>query len=203
MNETDVVKFVWLEAWVQGRISHCAQCCELFTRSPALARDGRLCWLSRKTVLPLGIGLAAVLGVGQLSWLVKLIVHWLTAYCPSTLYCAMLTVINNACLLSTHVWHEPYVRPKIQVFEIQFGPNRISVVWGDLEALNRELTVLCVNLSSEFWLAFCYLHCNTLNLKGIIFGRPYYRSSLWHAMSSVCLSVCLSVTFCIVAKRWS
>jgi len=23
----------------------------------------------------------------------------------------------------------------------------------DLEAVNRELTVLCVNLSSEFWLA--------------------------------------------------
>jgi len=34
-----------------------------------------------------------------------------------------------------------------------------------------------------------------------IFGRPYYRSSLWYSMSSVCLSsVCLSVTFCIVAK---
>ena len=36
-----------------------------------------------------------------------------------------------------------------------------------------------------------------------VFGRPYYRSSLWYSMSSVCrLSVCrLSVTFCIVAKR--
>ena len=35
-----------------------------------------------------------------------------------------------------------------------------------------------------------------------IFGRPYYRSSLWYSISSVCrLSVCLSVTFCIVAKR--
>ena len=39
------------------------------------------------------------------------------------------------------------------------------------------------------------------------FGRPYYRSSLWYSISSVCLSVCLSVvcrlsvTFCIVAKR--
>ena len=36
----------------------------------------------------------------------------------------------------------------------------------------------------------------------LIFGRPYYRSSLWYSMSSVCLSsVCPSVTFCIVAKR--
>ena len=26
-----------------------------------------------------------------------------------------------------------------------------------------------------------------------IFGRPYYRSSLWYSGSSVCLSVCLSV----------
>jgi len=35
-----------------------------------------------------------------------------------------------------------------------------------------------------------------------VFGRRYYRSSLWHNVSSVCLSVvCLSVTFCIVAKR--
>jgi len=37
----------------------------------------------------------------------------------------------------------------------------------------------------------------------MVFGRPYYRSSLWHDVSSVCrLSVCLSVTFCIVAKRY-
>jgi len=42
------------------------------TRSPAFARDGRPYWPSRKTVIPSGIGLAAVLGVGQLSWLVKL-----------------------------------------------------------------------------------------------------------------------------------
>jgi len=34
-----------------------------------------------------------------------------------------------------------------------------------------------------------------------IFGRPYYRSSLWYSMSSVCPSVRLSVMFCIVAKR--
>ena len=34
-------------------------------------------------------------------------------------------------------------------------------------------------------------------------GRQYYRSCLWHDVSSVCLSVCrLSVTFCIVAKRY-
>ena len=31
-----------------------------------------------------------------------------------------------------------------------------------------------------------------------IFGRPYYRSCLWYTVSSVCLSV----TFCIVAKRY-
>jgi len=37
------------------------------TRSPAVARDGRPYWPSRKTVIPSGIGLAAVLGVGQLS----------------------------------------------------------------------------------------------------------------------------------------
>jgi len=38
-----------------------------------------------------------------------------------------------------------------------------------------------------------------------VFGRPYYRSRLWHTVSSDCLSsvcpVCLSVTFCIVANR--
>jgi len=42
------------------------------TRSPAVARDGRPYWPSRKTVIPSGFGLAAVLGVGKLSWLVKL-----------------------------------------------------------------------------------------------------------------------------------
>jgi len=30
----------------------------------------------------------------------------------------------------------------------------------------------------------------------MVFGRPYYRSRLWYTVSSVCLSV----TFCIVAK---
>ena len=43
----------------------------------------------------------------------------------------------------------------------------------------------------------------------LFLGRPYYRSSLWYTVSSVCLSVVvslsvcrLSVTFCIVAKRY-
>jgi len=36
------------------------------TRSPAVARDGLPYWPSRKTVIPSGIRLAAVLGVGQL-----------------------------------------------------------------------------------------------------------------------------------------
>ena len=41
-----------------------------------------------------------------------------------------------------------------------------------------------------------------------VFGRLYYRSSLWYTVLSVCLSsvflsVCLSsVTFCMVAKRY-
>ena len=43
-------------------------------------------------------------------------------------------------------------------------------------------------------------------LSAIGFGRPYYRSSLWYTVSSVCrLSVVgrhLSVTLCIVAKRY-
>jgi len=26
--------------------------------------------------------------------------------------------------------------------------------------------------------------------KRILFGRPYYRSSLWYSVSSVCLSAC-------------
>ena len=33
----------------------------------------------------------------------------------------------------------------------------------------------------------------------LVFGRPYGR--LWYPMSSVVVVVCLSVTFCIVAKR--
>ena len=75
------------------------------TENPAVARDGRPYWPSRKTVIPSWIGLAAVLGVEQLSWLVKLIVHWLTAYCPSTLYRATLGVINSACLLTCDTSH--------------------------------------------------------------------------------------------------
>jgi len=44
------------------------------------------------------------------------------------------------------------------------------------------------------------------DLEWGLFGRPYYRSSLWYTVSSVCrlsVVVCLSsVTFCIVAKRY-
>jgi len=36
------------------------------------------------------------------------------------------------------------------VFEIQFGPNRIHLLCEGTLKLLRELTVLCVNLSSEF-----------------------------------------------------
>ena len=66
---------------------------------------------------------------------------------------------------------------------------------------------------------FCYIHRSEIRICATIYryrhtksilsilhfvGRPYYRSSLWHDVSSVvCLSVCLSsVTFCIVAKRY-
>jgi len=34
-----------------------------------------------------------------------------------------------------------------------------------------------------------------------VFGRPYYRSSLWYSVSSVVVCLSSSVTFCIVAKR--
>ena len=34
-----------------------------------------------------------------------------------------------------------------------------------------------------------------------VFGRPYYRSSLWYSVSSVVCRLSSSVTFCIVAKR--
>jgi len=35
-----------------------------------------------------------------------------------------------------------------------------------------------------------YLHCSSKSR--LVFGRPYYRSSLWYSISSVCLSsVCL------------
>jgi len=40
---------------------------------------------------------------------------------------------------------------------------------------------------------------DVFKISFLVFGRPYYRSSLWYSVSSV---VCLSVTFCIVAKRY-
>jgi len=49
-----------------------------------------------------------------------------------------------------------------------------------------------------------WLWCTEWPNVALVFGRPYYRSCLWHDVSSVCgLSVVrrLSVTFCVVAKR--
>jgi len=74
------------------------------TRSPAVARDGRPYWPSRKTVIPSGIGLAAVLGVGQLTVLIGCsLIDRLLPVKASTLYHGTLAVINNACLVPTHV----------------------------------------------------------------------------------------------------
>jgi len=36
------------------------------------------------------------------------------------------------------------------------------------------------------------VYCTSGSVDNVhVFGRPYYRSSLWYSMSSVCLSVCL------------
>ena len=93
------------------RISSCllASCCFckthkklVRTRSPAVARDGRTHWPSRKTVIPSGIGLAPSWELDNCpDWLSWSFIDWLpSAYCPSTLYRATLAVINNACLLT-------------------------------------------------------------------------------------------------------
>ena len=64
--------------------------------------------------------------------------------------------------------------------------------------LCNALLVLYLSEPHNFWLTdFCAaVSCSgksRLVLSFLVFGRPYYRSSLWYSMSSVCLSVCLSV----------
>ena len=74
----------------------------------------------------------------------------------------------------------------------------------------------------DFWGAppyfyFRFRHYGHPDGRFCLIGRPYYRSSLWYTLSSVCLSVCLSSvvvcnvlycnkmvrpSLCIVAKRY-
>ena len=56
-----------------------------------------------------------------------------------------------------------------------------------------ENILLSCTASIQCWKCFCIICLRT------VFGRPYYRSRLCYSMSSV---VCLSVTFCILAKRY-
>ena len=80
---------------------------------------------------------------------------------------------------------------------------------GNLYEYDRHIESFLVNpRMKEFWRRnFCQrlFDMSVQKMQKRVFGRPYYRSSLWYSVSSVvcCLSVvCLSsVTFCIVAKR--
>ena len=59
-------------------------------------------------------------------------------------------------------------------------------------------------VNKPIFIKWPFFHVNQFSLGFLVFGRPYYRSSLWYTVSSVCLSssVRLSVTFRIVAKRY-
>ena len=47
----------------------------------------------------------------------------------------------------------------------------------------------------------CLLHARLCHAFLVFVAKLYYRSCLWHDVSSVCLSV-VCLTFCIVAKRY-
>ena len=82
--------------------------------------------------------------------------------------------------------------------------------WSQRSASSRKYLGWFVDFARHHVLLVCtgllsILHMQSLvKFRYVVFGRPYYRSSLWYTVSSVCLSssVCrLSVMFCIVAKR--
>ena len=62
----------------------------------------------------------------------------------------------------------------------------------------RSVVLMCELYNTALQLSLQLFSHSVSSLDLLIFGRPYYRSRLWHTVSSVCLS---SVTFCIQAKR--
>ena len=85
------------------------------------------------------------------------------------------------------------------------GVGSLVVLLADADLTLDILLLVVVNLaaiglSSQFFLLYYYspVRENGRVVLPMVFGRPYYRSSLWYSMSSVCPSV----TFCIVAKRY-
>ena len=84
-------------------------------------------------------------------------------------------------------------------------------VWAVVSDTHTILTTTSSCVCTAIWIPLSgslRLHWHRFDVEGqpfftlfpiLLFGRPYYRSSLWYSVSSVCLS---SVTFCIVAKQY-
>ena len=69
--------------------------------------------------------------------------------------------------------------------------------WAGARRNIHPLTLILI-INHPLFASSVYCQCKS-GISASFFGRPYYRSSLWYSVSSVCLSS--SVTFCIVAKR--
>jgi len=120
----------------------------------------------------------------------------------------------------------PYVKFKVTILEFAYKSGRqfeenirhsTVIASGIAYTLQRYQRVSVWTYLLTLLVCVTYLHYDVIVVSLIlsampswtipsVFGRPYYRSSLWYSVSSVCpsvrLSVCLSVTFCIAAKRY-
>jgi len=91
-------------------------------------------------------------------------------------------------------------------FYIPLPSKRQHQCNGDCLKVERDdfqncsvLSDSCAQWYAHTWAVECWFNFRFV----MFFGRPYYRSCLWYTVSSFCLSVvCLSVTFCIVAKGY-
>jgi len=89
-----------------------------------------------------------------------------------------------------------YVRPLLEYCSAVWSPHLKSLV-VKMESVQRFFTKRLQGMWNKGYNnRLTLLNTHSLEYRHIysdlVFGRPYYRSSLWYSMSSVCLSVCLS-----------
>jgi len=100
------------------------------------------------------------------------------------------STVGHAAAFIVNSTHLPYFA---QLLLMLMLIERCYYCWR----FTRKKSYLVFNSNQPKWSAWLSKDCvKILSLHYTVFGRPYYRSCLWHDVSSVCLSVCRLSSVC-------
>jgi len=84
-------------------------------------------------------------------------------------------------------------------FTVRTGERKLFYLLTYLLTLAVDIHRNFIFICGHGFCLFLFFFSFDVDVTFLLFGRPYER--LWYPMSSVVVVVCLSVTFCIVARR--